>query len=449
MRPSARTFHLQRYFSITSGVALLVASLALGWVYYHEEVGDQVASAELRSVTLARSFANAIFPLPERLDVRALHQRVLALSRGVPVAKIKIYDGAGTAIYSSVLAEIGEDKSGNPGFRAALAGRALSELTHRGTMSVTEGRLENVDVVSTYIPIGEPGNIRAVFELYADVTDAVAKVQHDAVRLVVVLGVVFAVLYGALLLIVSRGDRILRRQFRELESGRLSRLKRFFSPQVAELIDAGGMDDPLKTHRREITAVSLDLRGFTAFTESAEPEEVMDLLREYHARIGKAIVAHEGTIEYFAGDGIMVIFNDPVPVPDAAARAVRMAIEIHAAYESLAARWRARGHDVGLGTGIAMGYATIGAIGFEGRRDYAAIGSVMNLAARLCGEAQAGEILVDRKVKASAGNEVRTEAIEDLRLKGFAQLVPAWRVKRPATVLELRPDGARPGALAT
>ena len=449
MRPSARTFHLQRYFSITSGVALLVASLALGWVYYHEEVGDQVASAELRSVTLARSFANAIFPLPERLDVRALHQRVLALSRGVPVAKIKIYDGAGTAIYSSVLAEIGEDKSGNPGFRAALAGRALSELTHRGTMSVTEGRVENVDVVSTYIPIGEPGNIRAVFELYADVTDAVAKVQHDAVRLVVVLGVVFAVLYGALLLIVSRGDRILRRQFRELESGRLSRLKRFFSPQVAELIDAGGMDDPLKTHRREITAVSLDLRGFTAFTESAEPEEVMDLLREYHARIGKAIVAHEGTIEYFAGDGIMVIFNDPVPVPDAAARAVRMAIEIHAAYESLAARWRARGHDVGLGTGIAMGYATIGAIGFEGRRDYAAIGSVMNLAARLCGEAEAGEILVDRKVKASAGSEVRTEAIEDLRLKGFAHLVPAWRVKRPATVLELRPDSARPGALAT
>jgi adenylate cyclase len=129
-------------------------------------------------------------------------------------------------------------------------------------------------------------------------------------------------------------------------------------------------------------------------------------------------------------------------VPDAAARAVRMAVEIHAAYDWLATRWRARGHDVGLGTGIAMGYATIGAIGFEGRRDYAAIGSVMNLAARLCGEAGPGEILVDRKVKASAGTEVRTEAIEDLRLKGFAQPVPAWRVKRPATVLELRPDSA-------
>ena len=440
MKHVPRSFHLQRYFSITSGVALLVASLALGWAYYREEVADQVASAEMRSVNLARSFANAIFPLAHDLDVPALHGRVLALSKGVPVAKIKIYDAAGTAIYSSVPAEIGEEKSGNPGFRAALAGRAFSELVHRGTMSVTEGRVENVDVVSTYIPIGEPGNIRAVFELYADVTDAVAKVQHDALRLVVVLGAVFAALYGALLLIVSRGDRILQRQFRELEGERLSRLKRFFSPQVAELIDAGGMDDPLKTHRREITAVSIDLRGFTAFTESAEPEEVMGLLREYHDEIGKVILRHQGTIEYFAGDGVMVIFNDPMPVPDAATRAVRMAIEMHAAYEPLAARWRARGHDLGLGTGIAMGYATIGAIGFEGRRDYAAIGSVMNLSARLCGEARAGQILIDRKVKASLDPQLRTEALEDLRLKGFAQPVPAFVVRRPAAVVELRPD---------
>jgi class 3 adenylate cyclase len=442
VKPANRSFRLQRYFSITSGAALLVASLALGWAYYIEEVADQVAAAEFRSVTLARGFANALFPLPEGIDVAALHARVTNLSRGVPVAKIKIYDAAGTAIYSSVPAEIGEDKGGNPGFRAALAGRALSELTHRGTMSVTEGRVENVDVVSTYIPVGEPGNIRAVFELYADVTDAVAKVRHDATRLVVVLGAVFTALYGALLLIVSRGDRILQRQYGELEGERLARLKRFFSPQVAELIDAGGMDDPLKTHRREITAVSIDLRGFTAFTESAEPEEVMGLLREYHDEIGKVILRHEGTIEYFAGDGVMVIFNDPVPVPDAATRAVRMAIEMHAAYEGLAARWRARGHDLGLGTGIAMGYATIGAIGFEGRRDYAAIGSVMNLAARLCGEAQPGQILIDRKVKASAGAMVRTEPLDDLRLKGFAQPVPAYLVKRPAGVVELRPESA-------
>lgn len=437
-----RRFHLQRYFSIASGGALLVASLALGWAYYYEEVEDQVAAAEFRNVTLAQTFANAISPLSEPLDVDTLHARVLALTRGVPVAKIKIYSAAGIAIYSSVRSEIGEDKSGNPGFRAALAGRSLSELTHRGTMSVTEGRVENVDVVSTYIPIGQPGKIRAVFELYSDVTGAVAKVQNDSLRLVFVLGAVFAGLYGALLAIVSRGDTILQRQFRLLEGERLSRLKRFFSPQVAEMIDAGGMDDPLKTHRREITAVSIDLRGFTAFTESAEPEEVIGLLREYHEEMGKVILEHQGTIEYFAGDGLMVIFNDPVPVPDAALRAVRMAIGMHAAYEQLAPRWHARGHELGLGIGIAQGYATIGAIGFEGRRDYAAIGSVMNLSARLCGEAKSGQILIDRKVKASAGAHVRTDAVEELRLKGFAQPVPSYLVKRPATVLELRPESA-------
>ena len=440
MTRPARTFHLLRYFSITGGVALLLASVALGLVYYRVEVADQIAAAELRSVTIARTFANAIRPLSDKPDIEALHARILELSRGVSVAKTKIYDAAGTAIYSSVRSEIGEDKSGNPGFQAALAGRALSELTHRGAMSVTEGRVENVDVVSTYIPIGEPGNIRAVFELYSDVTDAVAKVQQDALRLVIAVGTIFALLYGALLLIVARGDRILQRQFRQLEDERLSRLKRFFSPQVAELIDTGGMDDPLKTHRREITAVSIDLRGFTAFTESAEPEEVMGLLREYHEEVGKIILEHQGTIEFFAGDGIMVIFNDPLPVADAAARAVRMAVEMHAAYEGLAARWRARGHELGLGIGIAMGYATIGAIGFEGRRDYAAIGSVMNLSARLCGEAKPGQILVDRKVKASAGGQVRTEALEELRLKGFAQPVPAYLVKRTGSVRELRPE---------
>ena len=442
MKRAPGTFHLQRYFSIASGAALLAASLALGWAYYHEEVADQIASAELRNVTLARAFANAVGVLPDHPEVKELHARVLSLSRGVPVVKIKIYNAAGIAIYSSVPAEIGEEKSGNPGFRAALAGRALSELTHRGSMSVTEGRIENVDVVSTYIPIGKPGNIGAVFELYTDVTDAVAKVQHDALRLVVVLGAVFTLLYGALLLIVSRGDRILQRQFRQLEDDRLSRLKRFFSPQVAELIDAGGMDDPLQTHRREITAVSIDLRGFTSFTESAEPEEVIGLLRDYHAAMGKIILEHQGTIEYFAGDGLMVIFNDPVPVPDAAARAARMAIDMHAAYEALAPGWRARGHELGLGIGIAMGYATIGAIGFEGRRDYAAIGTVMNLSARLCGEAKAGQILIDQKVKASVGSQIRSETAGDLRLKGFARPVPAYLVKRPASVLELRPESA-------
>ena len=227
-------------------------------------------------------------------------------------------------------------------------------------------------------------------------------------------------------------ERRVREQVAQLE--RLSRLKRFFSPQLAESILAGGVDDPLRTHRREITALSVDLRGFTAFTEAAEPEEVMDVLHEYHARMGRLIVEHEGTIEYFAGDGIMVIFNDPVPIPDAARRAVAMALEMQAAFEPLAERWRARGFDIGMGIGIAEGYATIGAIGFEGRWDYAAIGSVTNLSARLCAEAKPGEILVCRKVQARIAQSVRTLAKPELSLKGFPQPVTAYAVQRSETL---------------
>ena len=166
------------------------------------------------------------------------------------------------------------------------------------------------------------------------------------------------------------------------------RLKRFFSPQLAELIVAGGADDPLRTHRREVTVVFLDLRGFTAFAETAEPEEVMGVLREYHAEMGRLILAHEGTLERFTGDGMMIFFNDPVPVPNPAERAIRMARRHARPGRASSPRgWRKRGWDLALGVGIAQGYATIGAIGFEGRWDYGAIGTVTNLAARLCGEA--------------------------------------------------------------
>ena len=148
---------------------------------------------------------------------------------------------------------------------------------------------------------------------------------------------------------------------------RLGRLKRFFSPQLAELIVAGGADDPLRTHRREITVVFLDLRGFTGFAETAEPEEVMGVLREYHEAMGRLILEHEGTLERFAGDGMMVFFNDPVPVGNPAERAVRMAAAMRDHVRALRGAWRKRGHDLDLGVGIAQGYATIGAIGFEGR----------------------------------------------------------------------------------
>ncbi len=213
---------------------------------------------------------------------------------------------------------------------------------------------------------------------------------------------------------------------RQLE--KVGRLKRFFSPQLAELIVAGGAEDPLKSHRREITVVFLDLRGFTAFTETADPEDVMAVLAEYHAVIGRLVLAHEGTLERFTGDGIMVFFNDPVPVADPAPRAVHMALEMQDEIGRLAGDWARRGHALGMGVGIAQGFATIGSIGFPGRIDYGAIGTVTNLAARLCGEAHAGEILVSQRVCSALGESVDLELAGELVLKGFHRPVPAFRV---------------------
>jgi adenylate cyclase len=209
---------------------------------------------------------------------------------------------------------------------------------------------------------------------------------------------------------------------------RLGRLKRFFSPQLAELIVAGGADDPLRTHRREITVVFLDLRGFTGFAETAEPEEVMGVLRQYHEAMGRLILEHEGTLERFAGDGMMVFFNDPVPVDDPDERAVRMAIAMRERVRELRAAWRKRGHDLDLGVGIAQGYATIGAIGFEGRWDYGAIGTVTNLAARLCAEAQGGQVLITSRVAAAVEALVAVEEVGALALRGFTKPVPTFNV---------------------
>jgi class 3 adenylate cyclase len=209
---------------------------------------------------------------------------------------------------------------------------------------------------------------------------------------------------------------------------RLGRLKRFFSPQLAELIVAGGTDDPLKTHRRDVTVVFLDLRGFTAFAETAEPEEVMGVLREYHAEMGKLILEHEGTLERFTGDGMMIFFNDPVPVANPGERAVRMALAMRDRVATLIDKWRRLGYELELSIGIAQGYATIGAIGFEGRWDYGAIGSVTNLAARLCGEAKPGQILVSKRVLATTEALVEIESAGELSLKGFHRPIPAYNV---------------------
>ncbi len=215
-------------------------------------------------------------------------------------------------------------------------------------------------------------------------------------------------------------------QLGEIE--RMSRLRRFLSPQVAELVVAEGEDQLLESHRREVTVVFCDLRGFTAFSETAEPEEVMDVLRDYHAAIGALVHQYEGTVERFAGDGVMILFNDPLPCPDHALRAVKMAVEIRERIQALAKGWHRHGHELGFGVGVAQGYATLGRIGFEGRYDYAAIGTVVNLASRLCDAARDGQILINEPVLAATEKIAPAEPLGELSLKGLHNPVSAYNV---------------------
>jgi DNA-binding NarL/FixJ family response regulator len=217
-----------------------------------------------------------------------------------------------------------------------------------------------------------------------------------------------------------------QQQLEELE--RLGRLKRFLAPQVAELIVASGGEGLLESHRREIVVVFCDLRGFTAFAETAEPEEVMSVLREYHACAGRLMFEFEGTLERIAGEALMVCFNDPVPIPDPAARAMRMALAMREQVTLLTSSWRKRGHALGFGVGIAMGYATLGRIGFSDRHDYAAVGTVTNLAARLCDESEPGQILIGQRVHAAVEDLVAAEPAGELALRGFLRPVPAYNV---------------------
>jgi class 3 adenylate cyclase len=215
-------------------------------------------------------------------------------------------------------------------------------------------------------------------------------------------------------------------QVKEIE--RLNRLRRFLPPQVADLIISSGSEKELESHRREIAALFCDLRGFTGFSESSDPEDVMTLLREYHAAIGGIIFAYGGTLERFAGDGVMAIFNDPVPVANPALQAVKMALEMREAISGLIERWQRLGHDLGFGIGIAHGYATLGTIGFEGRFDYAAIGTVSNVASRLCDEAQPGQILISPRVLLAVEDAVAAEPAGDFALKGIRRPMTAYNV---------------------
>jgi len=222
-------------------------------------------------------------------------------------------------------------------------------------------------------------------------------------------------------------ERRVAEQVEEVE--RLGRLRRFLSPQLAELILSSGNESLLQSHRREITVVFCDLRGFTAFSEVGEPEDVMNVLNAYHSAMGELIFEHDGTLKDIYGDGMMIFFNDPVPCDDPVARAVRMALAMQSRAAELAEDWRRRGYDLALGIGIAHGYATMGQIGFEGRWDYGAVGSVVNLASRLCADAQGGQILMSARAHGLVESVVEAEPVGPLQLKGFLAPVSAYSVR--------------------
>ena len=210
---------------------------------------------------------------------------------------------------------------------------------------------------------------------------------------------------------------------------RIGRLQRFLAPQVAQMIaNSDASDLLLASHRREVTAVFCDLRGFTAFTEASEPEEVMGVLREYQENLGELIFRYEGTLDRFLGDGIMIVFNDPIPCDDHTARAVRLALDMRERVDQLAKQWARVGHALGFGIGIASGYATLGQVGFEHRREYTAIGSVINLASRLCGEAKAGQIVISQRAFSAVEHSVGASHIGQLSLKGFNGSIDAYEV---------------------
>ena len=216
------------------------------------------------------------------------------------------------------------------------------------------------------------------------------------------------------------------RLFQTVERQRIELAR--FAPQVASLLSSDDGERLLAGHRREITTFFSDLRGFTGFAETAEPEEILDVLRAYHLAVGELVIAHGGTVEHFAGDGLMAFFNDPVPDPEHRIEAVRTALEVRERIADLSIGWRRLGYDLALGVGITTGYATLGRIGFEGRYDYAAIGSTVNLAARLSDVAAPGEILISQRLQAALEDRLETEAVDGLQLKGFHKPVDAFRV---------------------
>jgi adenylate cyclase len=230
---------------------------------------------------------------------------------------------------------------------------------------------------------------------------------------------------------LANWNRTLEQQVTEQvgEIERIGRLKRFLPPQIAQLVVSGGHERMLESHRGDVTVLFCDLRGFTTFSEISEPEEVMLVLREYHMALGVLVNKFEGTVERFTGDGLLVIFNDPLPCPDPSMRAVQMALEMRDEVAKLSVKWSRSGHDIGFGIGIAHGYATLGTVGYEGQFQYSVTGKVANLTSRLCDEAKNGQILIDINVHSAVEMRADTEFTEELVLKGFSRPVKAFNVR--------------------
>ncbi len=295
--------------------------------------------------------------------------------------------------------------------RRVVGGGAVTVIT-----DITEQKLAERDLLDATRRTEEANKLiteknRALEALYAEIQDKNRKVEEQAAQ------------------IADWNARLEARVTEQVARiGQMSKLTRFLSPKISDLIMSGDADDSLKARRTEITVVFVDLRGFTGFTDTAEPEEVMSVLREYHAELGREIMAHDGTIEHFAGDGAMILFNAPVQVDAHELQAIRMALRMRESVAVLARGWKKHGYGLGFGVGIAGGYATIGAIGYEGRLEYSAIGTVVNLAARLCGEAGDSQILISPRIFSQTEGQIDVESVGELTLKGFNRAVPAYNV---------------------
>jgi class 3 adenylate cyclase len=307
------------------------------------------------------------------------------------------------------------------GFRTVLGVPMLREGVPMGVLSLTRCQVrpftdKQIELVTTFADQAAIAieNVRLLNELRqrtADLREAHDRVTAQAADL-------------------ETWNRTLERRVAEqvAEIGRVGRLKSFLPPQIAQLVVSAGHESVLESHRRDVSVVFCDLRGFTAFSELAEPEEVMLVLREYHTKLGVLINKFEGTVERFSGDGLLVVFNDPLPCPNPSVRAVQMALEMREVVAKLSVEWRHSGHDIGFGVGIAHGYATLGSIGYEGRLQYSVTGKVANLASRLCDQAKDGQILVDINVFSAVQTLANVEFAGELALKGFSRPVKAFNV---------------------